>query len=112
MRCILLLENTDFCRPLKTYCILQNYYSYTCTVVQLCCLTIHMTVKFHTCSIVHTGLNRTGKFLLLHFAVEGAVCAIGEGGHAGFHAAAGGASGSGSPPRVPHHQHPLARTQL
>lgn len=73
---------------------------------------MHMSVKVHTCFIVHTGFHRTGKFLFLHFAVEGAVCAIGEGGHAGFHAAAGGAPGGGSPPSVPHHQQPLARTQL
>lgn len=79
----------------------------------MCNLTIRVTIKVHIGVIIlHTGLYGTGQFLLLHLAVEGAVCPIGDGGHAGLHAAAAGPAGGTPPPCVLHHQQPLVRTPL
>lgn len=69
---------------------------------------MHTTsVRVRTCATLHTGLHGAGEFLLLHFTVKGTVCPVGEGGHAGLHAAAG-APGGRSPPRVPCYPQPLA----
>lgn len=73
----------------------------------MCNLTTQVSVKVHIGVVLHAGLHGAGKLLLLHLAVEGAVCPIGEGGHAGLHAAAG-APGVRPPPFV-HRQQPRLR---
>lgn len=68
----------------------------------MCTLTTHVSIKVHVWVILYSRLHGTGQFLLLHLAVEGAMCTIGDGGNAGLHTAAG-ALGVRPPPRVPHH---------
>lgn len=68
----------------------------------MCDLTTCITIKVH----IGVALDGISQFVLLHLGVEGAVGPVGEGGHAGLHAAAG-ASGVSSPPRVRHHQQTL-----
>lgn len=77
----------------------------------MCDLTTQVSIKAHVGVILLTGLYGTGQFLLLHLAVEGAVCPVGEGGHAGLHAAAG-TPGVRPPPLVLHHQQPRVRTPI
>lgn len=88
--------------PLKWF---HTLFFYSC----VCCLIVHTTsVRMHACAILHTGLHGAGEFVLLHFTVKGTMCPIGEGGHAGLHAAAGRGTGRCSPPRVSCHPQPLA----
>lgn len=72
----------------------------------MCDLTTPVTVKVHIGVALRILLDGISQFLLLRLSVEGAVGPIGEGGHAGLHAAAG-ASGVSSPTCVRHHQQTL-----
>lgn len=77
----------------------------------MCNRTIQVSIKVHIGVILHTGLYGTGQFVFFHFTVEGAVCPIGEGGHAGLHAAAG-PPGVRPPPLVLHPQEPWVTTPV
>lgn len=72
----------------------------------MCDLTTRVAVKVHVGVALHVTLDGISQFVLLRLGVEGAVGPIGEGGHAGLHAAAG-ASGVTPPPRVRRHQQTL-----
>lgn len=80
-----------------------------CTVIITHTRTTQVSIKVHVWVVLHTGPSGAGQLLLLHLTVQGAVCPIGEGGHAGLHAAAG-PSGVRPPPLVLHHQQPGIRT--
>lgn len=69
----------------------------------MCDLTTSVAVKVHVGVALHITLDGISQLVLLRLGVEGAVGPIGEGGHAGLHAAAG-ASGVSSPSRVRRHQ--------
>lgn len=77
----------------------------------MCTLTVQVSIKVHIGVVLHTWLYGTSQFLLLHLAVEGAVRPVGEGGHAGLHAAAG-PPGVRPPSLVLHHQQPWVRTPV
>lgn len=72
----------------------------------MCNLTTHVAVKVHIGVALPTALHGISQFVLLRLCVERAVGPVGEGGHAGLHAAAG-ATGVSPPPAVVHHQQTL-----
>lgn len=60
--------------------------------------TVKVSIKVQVWVMESSGLHGTGQLLLLHLAVEGAVCAVGEGRHAGLQAAVGPLSVRPPPP--------------